>query len=121
MSCTLVASALVSRYVPIVIFPYYIALASQIFAALYAYLFIPETLHVQEKDEEDEEDEEEDEEGPMNIVEVAENLAAPIKPLSLLLPHRDHSTGVFHWKLFFLTISLLTTTSGVRIAITLLR
>ena len=44
---------------------------------------------------------------------VAENLVAPVKPLALLLPHRDHSTGILHWRLFFLTVSLLTTTSGV--------
>ena len=70
----------------------------------------------------DKEDGEEDieEEGGYNgeggiETTVAENLVAPIKPLALLLPHRHQSTGIYQWKLFFLTISLLTTTSGVRL------
>ena len=106
------ASALISRFIPIVIFPYYIALGSQILAALYAFAFIPETLHAQDKEDDlgnHESDDEEEQE-----MTVTENLVAPVKPLALLLPHRDRSTGVFHWKLFILTISLFTTTSGVR-------
>ena len=105
----LVASALVSRYVPIVIFPYYIALASQILAAVYAFFVIPETLPAREKEDDGEASLEEDAEAETT---VAENLVAPVKPLGLLLPHRD-SSGTFHWQLFFLTISLLSTTSGV--------
>ncbi len=104
-----VASALVSRYVPQVIFPYYIALASQLLAALYAFLIIPETL--QARDQHGATDDGGGTEGGETT--VAENLVSPIKPLALLLPHRDGRTGVFHWKLFFLTISLFTTTSGV--------
>ena len=42
-----------------------------------------------------------------------ETIIAPVKPLGLLVPHRDKETGRLEWRLFLVTISLLATTSGV--------
>lgn len=94
-------------------------------SSLYAILFVPETLrkqkdHVSEiSDEETDDDEEEEEDETVmealveNVVEpVVEAVAVPIKPLGLLLPHRDKN-GSLEWRLFILTMSLLATTSGV--------
>ncbi|WVQ96944.1 hypothetical protein IAU59_004053 [Kwoniella sp. CBS 9459] len=125
-----ITSALVSRYIPNVAVPYYIALGAQVGAALYAYFFIPETLHAAsdaksgESDDEPEGsqagsesgsgspqvDEEGEEDEHANEGILAETLASPIKPLRLLIPHRHE--GRLHWQLFVVSLSLLMTTAG---------
>jgi hypothetical protein len=114
-----VASALVSRYIPVTIFPYYIALASQLLASIYAYFFIPETLpqhtssgtqtHSPALSTASLHDETYQEE---LLHTIEEQVVAPIKPLGLLLPKKDKEGNV-NWRLGLLTISLLTTTCGV--------
>jgi hypothetical protein len=50
-----------------------------------------------------------------HVVEpVVDAVVEPIKPLALLLPHRGKH-GSLEWRLFILTLSLLATTSGVRL------
>lgn len=119
-----VISALSSRYIPIVLFPYYLALGAQVLSSIYALIFVPETLNKTNDHESlasetgsvnDETDEEETvvETIVENVVEpVVEAVTEPIKPLALLLPHRGQS-GSLEWRLFILTMSLLATTSGV--------
>ncbi|KAK4686508.1 hypothetical protein P7C73_g3615, partial [Tremellales sp. Uapishka_1] len=104
-----IASALASRYIPNVIFTYYLALGAQVLAALYAFAFIPETLPAHPKEDEEYTSDSASEDHELT---TAEELIAPIKPLALLLPHRDGISGQIRWKLFCLTISLFTTTSG---------
>lgn len=116
-----VVSALSSRYISIVLFPYYLALGAQVLSSLYALVVVPETLrkqndHVSEiSDEETDDDENETvvEALVENVVEpVVEAVTVPVKPLALLLPHRGKH-GALEWRLFILTMSLLATTSGV--------
>lgn len=114
-----------SRYSSITLLPYYIALASQVLAAIYAMAFIPETLHQDDLKEDTstdatslddghDDDEEEHEGGIREIVEdTMEAVVAPVQPLRLLLPHRNSQTGHIEWRLFLVTISLLATTCGV--------
>ena len=114
----IVVSALASRYSKIVLLPYFIALGAQLSAGLYAIFFVPETLHENDDDNktdsEDEGDEEEREGGFREAFEqTMETIVAPVKPLGLLVPHRDKETGRLEWRLFLVTISLLATTSGV--------
>ena len=113
-----VVSALVSRYVPIVLLPYYLALGFQFSAAVYAFFCIPETLKGSRKDETDSNEEEDNQESdggmfPEVVEEVVEAVVEPIKPLALLLPHRDKETGRFEWRLSLVTLSLLSNTIGV--------
>lgn len=117
-------SALASRYIPVVLFPYYIALTAQILSSMYALVSIPETLkRTSEMTAEESEDEEGEDEEPETITErvteavedVAEAVVEPIKPLGLILPHRDKDTGRFHWRLFAITLSLLSTSLGVSV------
>ncbi|ORY27103.1 major facilitator superfamily domain-containing protein [Naematelia encephala] len=108
-----IASALMSRYSSIITMPYYVALGSQLLASLYATVMIPETLSSDAKEEDEseissQEAEDEDEGGAL----IHDAILAPVKPLALLLPHRDSETGRWHWRLTFLTISLLATTAG---------
>lgn len=115
-----VISALSSRYIPIVLFPYYLALGAQLLSSLYALLFVPETLSKVDDHESiasesvsDEEEETMMEAIVDHVVEpVMEAVTEPIKPLALLLPHRGKN-GSLEWRLFILTMSLLATTSGV--------
>jgi hypothetical protein len=88
---------------------YYIALACQLLASLYAAFAIPETLPPA--------DEPEDSEQHITGTEgeLEEMLVAPIKPLGLLLPRRNVDTGRLQWKLSFLTISVFMTTCGVSV------
>lgn len=110
-----VLSALSSRYIPLVLFPYYIALASQWIAAAYAASIVPETLRKDNDDDSDDEedgdtdDEDEDEQGLVEA--VIDDIVEPIKPLRLLLPRKED--GVTHWRLFVVTLSMLATSSGV--------
>jgi hypothetical protein len=98
---------------------------------MYALVAIPETLKrkkelsggddsdsdVQEEEDSDVDDDEE----PDTIVHmvtdavegVADAVVEPIRPLALLLPHRDKQTGRFQWRLFIITLSLLSTSLGV--------
>ncbi|WVF71017.1 hypothetical protein IAT40_005813 [Kwoniella sp. CBS 6097] len=113
-----ITSALVSRYIPDVAVPYYIALGAQIGAALYAYFFIPETLNAASDAKDNESGEEDgtedgsnsDGESDENQGILAETLAVPVKPLGLLIPHRHE--GRLHWQLFVVSLSLLMTTAG---------
>lgn len=118
---TAVISALSSRYIPIVLFPYYIALGAQVISSLYAILVVPETLKKPKVDEEEESEEEESDGESESFMEaivdhvvepVVEAVVEPVKPLALLLPHRGKH-GSLEWRLFILTLSLLATTSGV--------
>ena len=120
-----VISALSSRYIPIVLFPYYLALGAQISSSLYALVVVPETLRKQNDQESEVSDEETDDEENETVVEalvenvvepVVEAVTVPIKPLALLLPHRGKH-GALEWRLFILTMSLLATTSGVSICL----
>jgi H+/gluconate symporter-like permease len=122
LSSQAVISALSSRYIPIVLFPYYIALGAQFISSLYAIIFVPETLQKSSKqDEEESEEEEEDDDESETVMEalthhvvepVVDAVVEPVKPLALLLPHRGKH-GSLEWRLFILTMSLLATTSGV--------
>ncbi|OCF31827.1 hypothetical protein I317_03330 [Kwoniella heveanensis CBS 569] len=120
-----ITSALVSRYIPNVAVPYYIALGAQVGAALYAYFFIPETLHAASDTQSDHSGGEEAQDsdadagsGSASEAEsdggdqgiLAETLAVPVKPLRLLIPHRHE--GRLHWQLFVVSLSLLMTTAG---------
>ena len=49
------------------------------------------------------------------LEEVQEAVVAPIKPMGLVLPHKD-AAGRWHWRLFFVTLSMLSTTAGVSFA-----
>jgi hypothetical protein len=114
-------SALSSRYIPLVLFPYYIALASQWIASAYAAMAVPETLRRDggsggggESDESSDagsEDDDEDEEDQGLVEALVDDVLEPIKPLALLLPRRED--GVLHWRLFIVTLSLLATSCGV--------
>ncbi|KAK8846882.1 hypothetical protein IAR55_005972 [Kwoniella newhampshirensis] len=111
-----IISALLSRYIPVIALPYYIALGTQVTAGLYAYCFIPETIHAREDKEEEEGDDGPDGEGSDGQSEMEgilpETLAAPIKPLKLLIPHRHEAGGRIHWELCVVALSLLMTTAG---------
>lgn len=111
-------SALSSRYIPIVLFPYYIALASQWIASVYSAFAVPETLSNDSQNDEDDgeedisDDNDENSDDNEGLVEaIVDDIIEPIKPLRLLLPRRED--GVLHWRLFIVTLSLLATTSGV--------
>jgi hypothetical protein len=110
-----VASALISRSSPNPLLPYYLALASQVLASLYAFLFIPETLPNPTSSPSSTSSSLPEEEHTYGE-EVIESVVAPVRPLALLLPHKDDK-GRWRWRLSLLTISLLTTTCGVSIAI----
>lgn len=91
--------------------PYYIALASQLLASLYAYTTIRETLRSKKSESEASDGEEEEEEGM--IERAVERVTVPVKPLRVLMPWRDER-GVLHWELAALAVSLFATTCGVR-------
>ena len=103
-------SALANRYTPYVTLPYYIALASQLLASLYAFSSIRETLRAEKEVSSDTEEEDES----SGLVERAvERVAVPVKPLRVLVPWRD-DRGVLRWELTALAVSLFATTCGVR-------
>ena len=110
-------SALVSRYTSITLLPYCIALASQLLAALYAAVAIPETVRKDDEDDKtdsDAESETGDNGGLREVVEdTMEAVVEPVKPLRLLMPRRNEETGRIEWRLFLVTVSLLITTIGV--------
>ncbi|GHJ88029.1 hypothetical protein NliqN6_4431 [Naganishia liquefaciens] len=104
-----VISALANRYTPYVTLPYYIALASQLLASLYAFSAIRETLCAEKDTSSDEENDASTSEG---LVERAvDRVAVPVKPLRVLIPWRDER-GVLRWELAALAISLFATTCG---------
>jgi hypothetical protein len=107
-----VLSAMVNRYTPYVTFPYYIALASQLLASLYAYTSIRETLR-SKKSESDAGGSESGEEEEGIIERAVERVTVPVRPLRVLMPWRDER-GVLHWELAALAVSLFATTCGVR-------
>ena len=126
-----VISALGSRYSTITLLPYFIALGSQLLASLYAAVSIPET--VQDKDDDKSEgsgdegsndggEDDEDEEGGLReaVEQTMETVVAPVKPLGLLAPYRSKETGRIEWRLFLVTVSLLSTTIGVSLTARLL-
>lgn len=107
-----VLSALVNRYTPYVTLPYFIALASQLLAAAYAFFAIRETLRRSSDTSSD--DEEDSQSESSGIIERAvERVKVPVKPLRVLMPWRD-DRGVLHWELTALAVSLFATTCGVR-------
>jgi len=119
-------SALASRYSTITLLPYFFALGSQLLASLYSAISIPET--VQDKDDDkseasgdegsDDEDDHDDEGGLREAVEqTMETVVAPVKPLGLLAPYRSKETGRIEWRLFLVTVSLLSTTIGVSLRV----
>ncbi|KAK6907824.1 hypothetical protein L486_05744 [Kwoniella mangroviensis CBS 10435] len=105
-----IISALVSRYVPNIAVPYFIALGAQIGASLWSFFFIAETRKFPSNNDNSSDDEEEEEEGRGVVAEITENLEAPVKPLKLIWPHRHK--GKLHWELFVVALSLFMTTSG---------
>lgn len=106
-----ILSALSSRYIPITLFPYYIALASQLFASTYAIIAVPETLSSEHQAEVDSVHSQE------GIIEaIVLPVIKPIKPLRLLLPRKEKDG--WHWRLSILTLSLLFTTSGTVFIVT---
>lgn len=120
---SLVLSALSSRYIPLVLFPYFIALAAQLLASAYATAAVSETLDkgkfdrssTDNDDSEDEEESQEEDEGEHGWAETIEHmvdpLVEPIKPLRLLMPRKEG--GVWHWRLSVVTLSMLSTSCGV--------
>lgn len=106
-----ILSALSSRYIPIILFPYYIALGSQFLATLYALIAVPETLPADTRAEVDSIHSQE------GIIEaIVLPVIKPIKPLRLLLPRKE--ADGWHWRLSILTVSLLFTTSGTVFIVT---
>ena len=112
-------SALASRYSNITLLPYYIALASQLLASVYALMAIPETLppdddKTESEVENDSHSESEEQGGLREVVEdTMEAVVEPVKPLRLLMPKKNKKTGRVEWRLFLVTLSLLLTTIGV--------
>jgi hypothetical protein len=115
----LVVSALSSRYIPVLLFPYFIAVGAQLLSSVYAASFIPETLPSEKPSEGQEEssDDESEDDHPHTFGETAENVmeavVAPVKPLGILLPRRDPETKRIEWRLSVVTLSLFTATCGV--------
>ncbi|WVR05536.1 hypothetical protein IAU60_002554 [Kwoniella sp. DSM 27419] len=116
-----ITSALVSRYIPDVAVPYYIALGAQIGAALYAFFLIPETKDATsnskvspedraQHDASDSRSESSESDHENEHGAIVEALAVPIKPLKLIIPHRHN--GKIHWELFVVALSLFMTTAG---------
>ena len=115
-----VLSGLISRYTNIVLLPYYLALGFQFLAAVYAFLVIPETLpdlpdnkSVTTIGESEDRNEGLIAEAVEVVEDVMDAVVQPVKPLALLLPHRNRETGKFEWRLTLVTISLLLNTIGV--------
>jgi hypothetical protein len=106
-----ILSALSSRYIPITLFPYYIALGSQVLASIYAIIAVPETLSPEHQAEVDSIH---SQEGILEALVLP--VIKPIKPLRLLLPRKEKDG--WHWRLSILTLSLLFTTSGTVFIVT---
>ncbi|ORX40178.1 major facilitator superfamily domain-containing protein [Kockovaella imperatae] len=115
-----ILSALTSRYSSITLLPYYLALGFQFSASVYAFFCIPETKDMGDDADSDSGDQSQDHHHrhrdsglPEAVEEVVEAVVDPIKPLGLLLPHRDRETGKFEWRLTLLTVALLCNTIGI--------
>lgn len=93
---------------------------------MYATFAVSETLNhgkkpagTEEDDSEDEDEldeeherEEAEEHGWVETIEtLVDPLVEPIRPLKLLLPRKEN--GVWHWRLFIVTLSMLSTSCGV--------
>jgi TATA-binding protein-associated factor Taf7 len=67
----------------------------------------------EEEHGEDDDDSDEEQGWAETIEHIVDPLVEPIKPLKLLLPRKEN--GVWHWRLFIVTLSMLANSCGVSV------